>query len=234
MHNIVIKVWRGIVSEVYSDDPNTEIVILDEDRTDVEDIPQIELPAHQVYWRGCGVKPQFANRGPPPAGGFSRRAMSPHVAACRAFGSGAASRLGFAPRRHVAAAWVRQGKRKSTGRFARCFGIDGGLFVDDVRRHLNVPGFVGFEADHHCAVARPVVRLKGLRPQLGEAGAAFKCLEAVPLGVVRVVAAELVNARQFRHLPAHDLGQRFAGGTRMEVAGQAFGTEGRQPESGDD
>ena len=23
MHNIVIKVWRGIVSEVYSDDPNT-------------------------------------------------------------------------------------------------------------------------------------------------------------------------------------------------------------------
>ena len=27
MHTIVIKVWRGIVSEVYSDDPNTEIVI---------------------------------------------------------------------------------------------------------------------------------------------------------------------------------------------------------------
>ena len=26
MHTIVIKVWRGIVSEVYSDDPNTEIV----------------------------------------------------------------------------------------------------------------------------------------------------------------------------------------------------------------
>ena len=44
MHTIVIKVWRGLVSEVYSDDPNTEIVILDEDRTDVEDIPQIELP----------------------------------------------------------------------------------------------------------------------------------------------------------------------------------------------
>ena len=49
MHTIVIKVWRGLVSEVYSDDPNTEIVILDEDRTAVEDIPQIELPAHQVY-----------------------------------------------------------------------------------------------------------------------------------------------------------------------------------------
>ncbi len=49
MHTIFIKVWRGIVSEVYSDDPNTEIVILDEDRTDAEDIPQIELPAHQVY-----------------------------------------------------------------------------------------------------------------------------------------------------------------------------------------
>ena len=49
MLTIVIKVWRGIVSEVYSDDPNTEIVILDEDRTDAEDIPQIELPAHQVY-----------------------------------------------------------------------------------------------------------------------------------------------------------------------------------------
>ena len=44
MHTIVIRVWRGLVSEVYSDDPNTEIVILDEDRTDVEDIPQIELP----------------------------------------------------------------------------------------------------------------------------------------------------------------------------------------------
>ena len=49
MHTIVIKVWRELVSEVYSDDPNTEIVILDEDRTDAEDIPQIELPAHQVY-----------------------------------------------------------------------------------------------------------------------------------------------------------------------------------------
>ena len=33
MHTIVIKIWRGLVSEVYSDDPNTEIVILDEDRT---------------------------------------------------------------------------------------------------------------------------------------------------------------------------------------------------------
>ena len=49
MHTIVIKVWRGLVSEDYSDDPNTEIIILDEDRTDAEDIPQIELPAHQVY-----------------------------------------------------------------------------------------------------------------------------------------------------------------------------------------
>ena len=49
MHTIVIRVWRGLVPEVYSDDPNTEIVIPDEDRTDVEDIPQIELPAHQVY-----------------------------------------------------------------------------------------------------------------------------------------------------------------------------------------
>ena len=50
-----------------------------------------------------------------------------------------------------------------------------------------------FEADHHRAVAGAVVRLKGLRPQFGEAGAAFKCLEAVPLGVVRVVAAEPVK-----------------------------------------
>ena len=82
-----------------------------------------------------------------------------------------------------------------------------------------VPGLVGFEADHYRAVAGAVVRLKGLRPQFGEAGAAFKCLEAVPLGVVRVVAAEPVNARQRRHLPAHDLRQRFAGGARLEVAG---------------
>ena len=31
MNTIVIKVWYGLVSEVYSDDADTEIVIVDED-----------------------------------------------------------------------------------------------------------------------------------------------------------------------------------------------------------
>ena len=28
MHTIVIRIWRGMVSEVYSNDPNTDVIII--------------------------------------------------------------------------------------------------------------------------------------------------------------------------------------------------------------
>ena len=47
MNSIVIKVWRGIVAEVYADDPNITVTVIDEDElTDQSDTP---LPEHQVY-----------------------------------------------------------------------------------------------------------------------------------------------------------------------------------------
>lgn len=45
-HTVVVKVWRGLVSEVYASDPNTEIIIVDED-TDGETPEQ--MPEHRVY-----------------------------------------------------------------------------------------------------------------------------------------------------------------------------------------
>ena len=48
MHTIIIKVWRGLISEVYSDDPDTEVVVIDEDVESTE-APELELPEHRVY-----------------------------------------------------------------------------------------------------------------------------------------------------------------------------------------
>jgi len=47
MKTIVIKVWRGMVSEVYSDDPNVNVTVLDEDAPDAE--ADTQLPEHRVY-----------------------------------------------------------------------------------------------------------------------------------------------------------------------------------------
>ena len=48
MHTIVIKVWRGLVSEVYSDNPDTEVAVIDEDVETTQTL-EIELPEHRVY-----------------------------------------------------------------------------------------------------------------------------------------------------------------------------------------
>ena len=48
MHTIVIKVWRGLVSEVYSDDPDTEVVVMDEDVETTQTL-EIERPKYRVY-----------------------------------------------------------------------------------------------------------------------------------------------------------------------------------------
>lgn len=47
MSKIVIKVWRGLVSEVYASDPNTEVIVVDEDCD--ETLPDTQLPEHQAY-----------------------------------------------------------------------------------------------------------------------------------------------------------------------------------------
>ena len=80
-------------------------------------IPQIELPAHRGL-QAAAFQPQFADRGSPPASGFFSLRNVAARGRVSGFGSGAASRLGFAPRRHVAAAWARQGKRKREHRSA--------------------------------------------------------------------------------------------------------------------
>lgn len=49
MHKIVIRVWRGVVTDIYSNDPNTDVVVLDEDCGETVDSCQIELPPHQIY-----------------------------------------------------------------------------------------------------------------------------------------------------------------------------------------
>lgn len=45
-NTIVIKVWRGLVSEVYASNPDTQIIIIDEDAGD--EAPT-DLPEYQVY-----------------------------------------------------------------------------------------------------------------------------------------------------------------------------------------
>jgi len=48
MKTIVIKVWRGMVSEVYADDRAVEVVIIDEDNNE-QPTEGLELPPHRVY-----------------------------------------------------------------------------------------------------------------------------------------------------------------------------------------
>ena len=52
MHKIVIRIWRGVVTGIYSNDPNTDVVILDEDSGKTIVSFQMELPPHQVYQAG--------------------------------------------------------------------------------------------------------------------------------------------------------------------------------------
>ena len=46
MANIVIKVWQGLVTEVYSDDKDTNVIVVDMDSDEEE---KTELPRYQVY-----------------------------------------------------------------------------------------------------------------------------------------------------------------------------------------
>ena len=49
MHTIVIRIWRGMVSEVYSNDPNTDVIIVDEDSDETTGRLEIQFPGHRVY-----------------------------------------------------------------------------------------------------------------------------------------------------------------------------------------
>jgi hypothetical protein len=51
MNTIVIKVWRGMVSEVYASDPDTQVIVSDDDCETQRDEPVTEttLPEHRVY-----------------------------------------------------------------------------------------------------------------------------------------------------------------------------------------
>ncbi len=48
METIVIKVWRGLVSEVFATRSDIEVVIIDED-VDKNEQPDVELPEHRIY-----------------------------------------------------------------------------------------------------------------------------------------------------------------------------------------
>ena len=46
MNTIVIKTWRGLVSEVYADDKDTEVIVID----DEDEMPvDIKMPPHRIY-----------------------------------------------------------------------------------------------------------------------------------------------------------------------------------------
>jgi hypothetical protein len=47
--DVVIKVWRGMVTSVYSSESNVKVVVVDEDEMTDEEISKIKLPEHQVY-----------------------------------------------------------------------------------------------------------------------------------------------------------------------------------------
>ena len=50
MNRIVIKVWGGLVSEVYSTDRDTEVTVIDEDAPEEQELSEsIDLPEYQVY-----------------------------------------------------------------------------------------------------------------------------------------------------------------------------------------
>ena len=48
METIVIKVWRGMVSEVYATSKDINVVAIDEDVPENEQ-PNVELPEHQIF-----------------------------------------------------------------------------------------------------------------------------------------------------------------------------------------
>ena len=48
METIVIKVWRGMVSEVYATSKDIDVVVIDEDVPETEQL-DVELPEHRVY-----------------------------------------------------------------------------------------------------------------------------------------------------------------------------------------
>lgn len=48
METIVIKVWRGMVSEVYATSKDIDVVVIDEDVPEPEQL-DVELPEHRVY-----------------------------------------------------------------------------------------------------------------------------------------------------------------------------------------
>lgn len=48
METIVIKVWRGLVSEVFATSSDIEVVVIDED-VDESERPDVELPEHRIY-----------------------------------------------------------------------------------------------------------------------------------------------------------------------------------------
>lgn len=49
MNRIVITVYGGLVQAVYSDDPDVEVTVLDEDVPEEERTEIEEMPEHQVY-----------------------------------------------------------------------------------------------------------------------------------------------------------------------------------------
>jgi hypothetical protein len=51
MNTIVIKVWHGMVSEVYASNPDTQVIVLDDDCETQRDEPasEVSLPEHRVY-----------------------------------------------------------------------------------------------------------------------------------------------------------------------------------------
>ena len=49
MGRIVIKVWRGLVSEVYSSDMDTEVIVIDEDVPEEQELAaEIEMPEFKI------------------------------------------------------------------------------------------------------------------------------------------------------------------------------------------
>ena len=48
METIVIKVWLGMVSEVYATSKDIDVVVIDEDVPETEQL-DVELPEHRVY-----------------------------------------------------------------------------------------------------------------------------------------------------------------------------------------
>lgn len=97
------------------------------------------------------------------------------------------------------------------------------LRIDDVCRHLNAAVRAASESDEHRAVRRSELCLKGLWPQLGQAGAAFQCLKPVPLGVVGIIPAKKEDSLQVLTLRAQYRFHDLAAGRALKSAGGLSG-----------